>query len=74
VHDAVCAAYLVRPHIVTTRHLHVTVDTASPLTIGRTVIDTRPNATGAPNAHVAFTADARILVDLLVETWGARPA
>jgi inosine-uridine nucleoside N-ribohydrolase len=60
VHDAVCAAYLVRPDIVTPRHLHVTVDTASPLTIGRTVIDTRPNA-----------ADARILVDLLVETWGA---
>ena len=69
VHDAVCAAYLVRPDIVTTQHLHVTVDTASPLTVGRTVIDTRPNATEAPNAHVAFTADARILVDLLVETW-----
>jgi purine nucleosidase/ribosylpyrimidine nucleosidase len=73
VHDAVCVAYLVRPDIVTTRHLHVTVDTAGPLTVGRTVIDTRPNATEAPNAHVAFTADARKLVDLLAETWRARP-
>jgi inosine-uridine nucleoside N-ribohydrolase len=74
VHDAVCAAYLVRPDIVTTQHLHVTVDTASPLTVGRTVIDTRPNAAEPPNVHVAFTADARILMDLFVGTWAARAA
>ncbi len=74
VHDAVCTAYLVHPDIVTTRHLHVTVDTTSPVTVGQTVIDTRPNATGTPNAHVAFTADARILVDLLAETWKSRAA
>jgi inosine-uridine nucleoside N-ribohydrolase len=70
VHDAVCTAYLVRPDIVTTRHLHVTVETGSPLTIGRTVIDTRPNTTETPNAHVAFTADARLLVELLTGTFG----
>ncbi|TDB73191.1 nucleoside hydrolase [Micromonospora sp. KC723] len=69
VHDAVCVAYLLRPDIVTTRHLHVTVDTTGPVTVGRTVFDMRPNATGTPNAHVAFTADARMLVGLLVETW-----
>jgi inosine-uridine nucleoside N-ribohydrolase len=69
VHDAVCVAYLLRPEIVTTRQLHVTVDTASSATVGRTIIDTRPNATEAPNAHVAFTADARQLVDLLIETF-----
>ncbi|MEJ3746843.1 nucleoside hydrolase [Actinomycetes bacterium KLBMP 9797] len=69
VHDAVCIAYLLRPDTVTTRHLHVSVDTGSSATVGRTIIDTRPNATGTPNAHVAFTADARMLVDLLVETF-----
>jgi inosine-uridine nucleoside N-ribohydrolase len=69
VHDAVCIAYLLRPEIVTTRHLHVSVDTGGSATVGRTVIDTRPNATGAANAHVAFTADARMLVDLLAETF-----
>jgi purine nucleosidase/ribosylpyrimidine nucleosidase len=69
VHDAVCIAYLLRPETVTTRHLHVSVDTGGSATVGRTIIDTRPNPTGAPNAHVAFTADPRKLVDLLVETF-----
>lgn len=69
VHDAVCIAYLLRPDIVSTRHLHVSVDTGNSATVGRTVIDTRPNATGTPNAHVAFTADARKLVGLLAQTF-----
>lgn len=73
VHDAVCVAYLLRPDLVTTRHLHVSVDTGGSATVGRTIIDTCPNATEAPNAHVAFTADARKLVDLLVETLGPGP-
>ncbi|AXB47638.1 nucleoside hydrolase [Amycolatopsis albispora] len=69
VHDAVCTAYLVRPEIITTRHLHVTVDTSSSLTVGRTVMDTRPNAVGEPNAHVAFSADPAILVETLTTTF-----
>lgn len=74
VHDAVCIAHLLRPDTVTTRQLHVSVDTGGSATVGRTIIDTRTNPTEAPNAHVAFTADARKLVDLLVETFtpGAR--
>jgi inosine-uridine nucleoside N-ribohydrolase len=70
VHDALCTAYLVRPDIITTRHLHVTVDTGSSLSAGRTVMDTRPNATGTPNAHVAFTADAGLFVELLTAVFG----
>lgn len=64
VHDVVCTAYLVRPEVIGTRHLPVSVETSGPLTVGRTVIDTRPDAPGA-NAHVALDADARILADLL---------
>ncbi|WP_344680946.1 nucleoside hydrolase [Saccharopolyspora taberi] len=71
VHDVVCTAYLVRPDLLTTRHLPVEVDTASPLTIGRTVIDTRPGSSLDPNAHVAFGADARLLTELLLGTFGA---
>jgi inosine-uridine nucleoside N-ribohydrolase len=70
VHDAVCAAYLVRPDIITTKHLHVAVETDGALTVGRTVIDARPNAAEPPNAHVAFTADARLLVELLTVAFG----
>ncbi|MFI6024655.1 nucleoside hydrolase [Amycolatopsis magusensis] len=69
VHDAVCTAYLVRPDIVSTQHVHVTVDTESTLTVGRTVMDTRPNATGTPNAHVAFSAHAATLVAELTSTF-----
>ena len=69
VHDVVCPAYLVRPEVISTRHLHVVVDTASPLTAGRTVMDLRPDTTEVPNAHVALEADGALLVDLLMETF-----
>jgi inosine-uridine nucleoside N-ribohydrolase len=72
VHDALCTAYLVRPDIVTTRHLHVAVETISQLSIGRTIIDTRPNATGTPNAHVAFSTDASLFVELLTSVLSLR--
>lgn len=71
VHDVVCTAYLVAPRIITTTHLPVDVDTASPLTIGRTVVDTRPQSTAERNAHVAFGADAAVLATLLLDTFGA---
>ncbi|WP_116114169.1 nucleoside hydrolase [Amycolatopsis ruanii] len=70
VHDAVCVAYLVRPEVITTRPVRVEVETTGALTVGRTVMDLRPNATGEPNARVAFGARAEVLVDLLLATFG----
>jgi len=69
VHDMICPAYLVRPEVITTRHLHVVVETASPLTEGRTVIDLRPDTDAVPNAHVALGADRDVLLDLLLGTF-----
>ena len=69
VHDVMCPAYVVRPEVIITRHLHVVVDTASPLTVGRTVMDLRPDTTVVPNAHVALQADGAALTDLLMETF-----
>jgi purine nucleosidase/ribosylpyrimidine nucleosidase len=68
VHDALCIAYLVRPGVITTRLLHVAVETEGPLTVGRTVMDTRPQATTPPNCSVAFDADAAAFVGILQET------
>ena len=68
VHDALCTAFLVDRDVITTESLHVRVETQGTLTVGRTVMDTRTHAPGPPNAHVAFDADARRFVDLLVET------
>ena len=73
-HDAVCVAYLVRPEVITTRPVRVEVETSGALTVGRTVMDVRPNATGEPNAHVAFGARAEVLTELLLDTFSGPAA
>jgi inosine-uridine nucleoside N-ribohydrolase len=74
VHDALCTAYLVAPEVISTRHLHVRVETRGERTIGRTVIDTRTHNTEPPNCHVALDADAALFVRLLTETFSGVPA
>jgi inosine-uridine nucleoside N-ribohydrolase len=74
VHDALCVAYLVDPDIITTRHLHVDVETVGTLTVGRTVIDTNFRGGGTPNCHVAFGANRRAFVDLLLSIFAGGPA
>lgn len=69
VHDVVCTAYLVRPDVITTQALAVAVETTSPLTVGRTVLDTRPGSTTPANAHVALQADPVVLASLLTTTF-----
>lgn len=71
VHDALCVAFLVQPDIITTRRLHVAVETSGALTVGRTVIDTQGRGGGIPQCDVAFDADARGFVELLLRTFAA---
>jgi len=73
VHDALCTAYLVAPEVVTTRRLHVRVETQAGRTVGRTVMDTRTHDSDPPNCQVAFGADAALFVRLMTEVF-ARPA
>jgi inosine-uridine nucleoside N-ribohydrolase len=70
VHDAVCVGYLVDPAIITTRRLHVAVETGGALTVGRTVIDTHFRGGHEPQCDVAFDADTKRFVALLLETFG----
>lgn len=72
VHDALCVASLVKRAILTTKRYYVEVDTASPLTLGTTILDTQNRSGFPPNADVALGADAKAFVDMLVETF-ARP-
>ena len=69
VHDALCVSFLVHPTIITTRHLHVAVETQGSLTVGRTVIDTHFRGGNEPQCDVAFDADAKRFVDLLMATF-----
>jgi inosine-uridine nucleoside N-ribohydrolase len=73
VHDALCVGFLVDPSLLTTRRLHVAVETTGTLTVGRTVIDTHFRGRGTPQCDVAFDADAKRFVELLLETFGTRP-
>ncbi len=69
VHDALAVASLIDPSVITTRRLHVAVETAGALTVGRTVIDTHFRGGGTPQCNVAFDADPRRFVQLLTETF-----
>jgi inosine-uridine nucleoside N-ribohydrolase len=71
VHDALATAYLVDPAVIGTRRVHVAVETTGTLTVGRTVMDTHFRGGQAPQCDVAFDADARRFVNLLVETFAA---
>lgn len=74
VHDALCTAYLIEPGVISTRHLHVRVETQGARTLGRTVVDTRTHDSEPPNCDVALDADAALFVRLLTETFSRRPA
>ncbi len=74
VHDAVCVAFLVEPEIITTRHIHVAVETAGIHTVGRTVFDVNRRGEAPANTHVAFGADGPRFIALLKEIFGSAGA
>ncbi len=71
VHDALCVGFLIEPSLITTRRYHVAVETTGALTVGRTVIDTHFRGHGKPQCDVAFDADAKGFVELLLKTFAA---
>jgi inosine-uridine nucleoside N-ribohydrolase len=71
VHDALAVGSLIDRSLITTRRLHVAVETQGTLTVGRTVIDTDGRSGQAPNCDVAFDADAARFVALLLSTFAA---
>lgn len=74
VHDALCTAFLVRPEVVTTRPVNVTVETKGERTVGRTVMDLRKGSDLPANCDVAFDADATLFNRLLLETFAGKAA
>jgi inosine-uridine nucleoside N-ribohydrolase len=68
VHDALCIGALIDPQVISTRHVHVAVETSGPLTLGRSVADLRQTAEQPANCHLALSADRTRFVELLIET------
>lgn len=76
VHDALAVASVIDPAILSTRHLHVQIETQGLHTLGRSVIDTTFRGEGrsvAPNCHVAFGGDSGRFADILLEALAVRP-
>jgi inosine-uridine nucleoside N-ribohydrolase len=72
VHDALAVASIVDPAVITTRFLHVDVETHGELTVGETVVDTNFRSRREPNVHVALDADEPRFVKLLLDTFARR--
>ncbi len=66
-HDPCVIAYLLRPTLFKGKHVHVAVETASELTMGRTVVDWWGVTGKAPNATVIEGIDADGFFALLTE-------
>jgi len=69
VHDALAVAAIIDPSVITTRFLHVDVETRGELTVGETVVDTNFRSRRDPNVHVALDADEPKFVAMLLETF-----
>ena len=69
VHDALAVAAIVDRSVITTRHLHVDVETQGEITVGETVVDTNHRSGREPNVHIALDADEPKFVALLLETF-----
>jgi inosine-uridine nucleoside N-ribohydrolase len=69
VHDALCVAAVIDRSVITTRRVHADVETHGELTVGQTVFDVAARGGQPPNADVAFDADERKFVGLLLSTF-----
>lgn len=69
VHDALCVAAVVDPAVITTRRLFVDVETHGETTVGETVVDVAGRSGCEPNMAVAFDADERAFVQMMLETF-----
>jgi inosine-uridine nucleoside N-ribohydrolase len=69
VHDALAVAAIIDRSVITTRHLHVDVETHGELTVGETVVDTNQRSRREPNVDIALDADEPKFVAILLETF-----
>jgi inosine-uridine nucleoside N-ribohydrolase len=73
IHDALAVAVVIDPSLVETVECNVSIETASELCDGRTVVD-RWHVTGLPpNAKVGIDVDAERFLELLVERISSLP-
>jgi inosine-uridine nucleoside N-ribohydrolase len=67
VHDPCAVAAVIDPSIVASRYINVAIDTASELSLGRTVCDVYAKTGRPPNADVGLDLDVDRFWDLMVD-------
>jgi inosine-uridine nucleoside N-ribohydrolase len=67
IHDAVAVGHLAVPSLVRTAAYRVDVETISPLTRGRTVVDLYGQTGKPPNVDVGLEIDRASFIDLLID-------
>ena len=72
-HDPCVIAYLVMPELFQERPAHVAIETKSPLTMGMTIVDRRPNSAEEPNARIIEAIDVDGVYRLLAERLARLP-
>jgi purine nucleosidase len=72
-HDPCAIAWLLAPHLFTTRDVHVHVDCGPGAARGRTVVDRWERSGARPNARLLETLDAEGFFALLGESLAALP-
>jgi len=73
IHDAVAVAHLALPGLVTVEPYRVDVETASELTLGRTVVDRERLSGKAPNAEVSVAIDRQRFLDVIRDALAQYP-
>jgi inosine-uridine nucleoside N-ribohydrolase len=68
VHDPCAVAYLIDPTLVTTKFMHVDIETTGTWTSGRTVCDLYGQSTLPANVNVGYTLDSGRFWDLMLDT------
>ncbi len=65
VHDALAVAHVVRPEVITTRHMNVEIEVDGEFTVGRTVADVYGISRREPNADVALEVNLPLFKELV---------
>jgi purine nucleosidase len=67
-HDPCVIAYLLRPDLFTCRPVYIEVETSSPLTMGRTVVDLWQSMGRSPNANLVDSINVAGFYELLIQS------
>lgn len=66
-HDALAVSWLLQPEVLTTRNLHVSVETQGNLSRGRTIVDVYGVTGEKPNADVAMEVDVPLFKKMMMD-------